>query len=167
MYKLRSFTREDIPKLLSWMHSAKDLLIWTGSGYKWPLDSSQLEETLVKANKSNSKYQLLKFVTDNSMIGYIELKIHDSNDNTAHIGRLIIDPKMRGRGLGIKLINLLKKYAQDVLNIKTLTLGVYSSNQTARSLYERTGFIVTDIKAKSINFKNEQWDLVLMECQLQ
>ena len=166
MYKLRKFTKKDIPQLISWIPDAKALLIWSGSGYVWPLDNNQLEQTISKAKKSNSTYLLLTFIKDRSVVGYIELRILDSNENTARIGRVIIDPKMRGKGLGHNLINSIKEYAYSKLDVQKLTLGVFSFNQNAISLYLKNDFIITDQKKKTIDFENEKWDLVLMECQL-
>ncbi len=167
MYQLEKFTRKDIPHLISWIPNAKALLIWSGSGYDWPLDKNQLEQTLLKANYSNSTYLLLKFISDKSVVGYIELKILNPKERAARIGRLIIDPEMRSRGLGKELINSIKEYARDKLDIQILTLGVFNFNQNAIALYEKNGFIITDPKNKTIDFENEKWDLVLMQCQLQ
>ena len=167
MYQLEKFTRENISQLISWIPDAKALLIWSGSGYDWPIDRDQLEQTLLKANNFNSKYFLLKFLSDKSVVGYIEIKKLDSDEKTARIGRLIIDPNMRGKGLGKEIINSLKEYAHSKLGVQTLTLGVFSFNQIAISLYKKIGFIVTNSKNKSIDFGKEKWDLVLMECQLQ
>ena len=110
MYHLEKFTREDIPQLISWIPDAKTLLIWSGSGYDWPIDRDQLEQTLLKANNSNSKYLLLKFLLDKSVVGYIELRKLDSDEKTARIGRVIIDPKIRGRGLGKEIINTVEAF---------------------------------------------------------
>ncbi|NHZ86754.1 MAG: GNAT family N-acetyltransferase [Planctomycetia bacterium] len=148
MYQLEKFTREDIPQLISWIPDAKTLLIWSGSGYDWPIDRDQLEQTLLKANNSNSKYLLLKFLLDKSVVGYIELRKLDSDEKTARIGRVIIDPNMRGKGLGKEIINTVKEYARKTLDLQSLTLGVFSFNQNAISLYEKTGFIITDTKKK-------------------
>jgi len=100
MYQLEKFTRNDIPQLLSWIPSEKGYLIWSGSGYNWPLNIDQLEQTLLKSEKSNSNYLLFKFISEKLFIGYIELKRLNSSEKTARLGRLIIDPGHRGRGLG-------------------------------------------------------------------
>ena len=166
MYQLEQFTSKDIPKLLSWIPSEKEYLIWSGSGYKWPIDKNQLEQTLDKARNSKLKYFLFKFIAGNSFVGYIELRKLESDEKISRIGRLIIDPNQRGRGLGKELINAIKEYAKRKLNIHILTLGVFSFNHSAISLYEKTGFIITDYRNKSGYFNNEKWELLLMECHL-
>ena len=110
---------------------------------------------------------MFKFISDKSVVGYIELKKLDNDERIVRIGRVIINPVLRGGGLGNKLVKSMKEYARDKLDVQTLTLGVFSFNQNAISLYEKNDFIITDNKNKTIDFENEKWGLVLMECQLQ
>ncbi len=166
MHHFKEFTRKDIPKLISWIPDARALLIWSGAGYVWPIDTTQLEQTLSKANNSDSTYLLLKFLSGKSVIGYIELRKLNNEESAARIGRVIIDPALRGQGLGNKIINMVKGYAINNFDLKTLSLGVFSFNQRAISAYQNNGFIVTGTKNEAKDFEDEKWDLVLMNCQL-
>lgn len=57
----------------------------------------------------------------------------------AHINNLAVRPELRGRGLGIQLLEAIVAEAARV-GAQSLTLEVRESNEPARRLYERAGF---------------------------
>ena len=57
----------------------------------------------------------------------------------AHINNLAVRPELRGRGLGIKLLEAMIAEAQR-LGATSLTLEVRASNLAARALYAKAGF---------------------------
>jgi ribosomal protein S18 acetylase RimI-like enzyme len=62
--------------------------------------------------------------------------------HTARLYSLAVDPGQRGRGVGGRLIrDLAVRLPQ---NITALSLEVRSSNQAARTLYERLGFVLQE-----------------------
>ena len=69
------------------------------------------------------------------------LKIHDINYQkfTASLGILIGEKKLRKKGIGKQVINLIKKWLLD-RNIYLLNLGVHKSNIPAIRLYESCNF---------------------------
>ena len=53
---------------------------------------------------------------------------------------IIVDPTLRGKGIGSELLDLLTKYALDH-GWKQIRLDVVDTNPKARHLYERKGFV--------------------------
>ncbi len=63
----------------------------------------------------------------------------------AEYGRILIDPKLRGRGFGYKATCAAIQIARDQMNLQQLVLEVYADNEKAISLYRKCGFIETDM----------------------
>ena len=59
---------------------------------------------------------------------------------TAHLGRIIVSPLARGRGLGRLLMQALSAQALREDGIQRLTLRVYRDNTAAAALYRDLGF---------------------------
>ena len=59
---------------------------------------------------------------------------------TAHLGRIIVSPQARGRGLGRVLMQLLCAEALRSPDVQRLSLRVYRDNVAALALYRDVGF---------------------------
>ncbi|MFM8329450.1 MAG: GNAT family N-acetyltransferase, partial [Actinomycetales bacterium] len=55
------------------------------------------------------------------------------------IASVTTEKKLRGQGLGAKLVEVIKSDLAN-LEIKEVCLGVLSDNESAKKLYDRTGF---------------------------
>ena len=63
----------------------------------------------------------------------------DINDDDLYLAQIAIDPKMRGQGLGRKVILEVIDYARSK-GYKRVTIDADFRNEGARKLYERIGF---------------------------
>ena len=110
-------------------------------------DSSINENFEVKnmyENYINDLTKCLLVAEDNNIIvGYIYGKIiendESSNNNTALLDALYIDPDYRKKGIGNALIDAFKKWSINN-SIEKLLVNVWSSNTSAQKLYEKNGF---------------------------
>ncbi len=59
---------------------------------------------------------------------------------SAHVCRVIVDPKRRGEGIGTALMDELRRVAFDELAVSRLRLNVYEWNAPAIASYEKVGF---------------------------
>jgi ribosomal-protein-alanine N-acetyltransferase len=66
---------------------------------------------------------------------------------TAHLGRIIVAPNVRGHGMSRILCELLIKQAVEAIDALTVTLRVYRDNVIAVSLYSSLGFSVVESKS--------------------
>ena len=74
------------------------------------------------------------------MLGFGQYYLREGR---CHLGRLVIAPSERGKGLAKVLINLLGEQGKQQLNCDSLSLFVYSHNTLAKIAYEKLGFIQT------------------------
>jgi ribosomal protein S18 acetylase RimI-like enzyme len=82
----------------------------------------------------------------------IEKIIQPPKGNTNYLAHLAINPTLRGKGIGSKLIHFLLKKGQD-LERDNASLDVSAENPKAMKLYQNMGFKVT--KKRASNLKNK------------
>ena len=61
------------------------------------------------------------------------------SDNTGELKRMIVDPRFRGRGVGVSLVQAVLGSAEK-RGIKTIQLEVGTKNIEAQTLYRKMGF---------------------------
>ncbi len=66
----------------------------------------------------------------------------DYAQKVADWGIYIHDANMRGRGLGTKALEQCLQIAQEKLHLETIFLDVLATNSIAKSVYEKTGFVL-------------------------
>ncbi len=165
MIVLEKFEKDNIPQLLSWLEDtdAKFLLQFAGPIYLFPLNEKQLMETL-----DSKDYLLLRAIDTKAgnIIGHCQFMRVDKNKQQASIGRILINPNFRGKGFGVQLINEMKIFAKDKLNLLKIDLRVFDFNTAALHCYSKAGFVKTSVHENHIPEFNETWKIITMECSL-
>jgi putative acetyltransferase len=100
------------------------------------------------ADRSNSRTLLASNVviliartTDGEAAGCCALFV--KSDNTGELKRMIVDPRFRGRGVGVSLVQAVLGSAEK-RGIKTIQLEVGTKNIEAQTLYRKMGFYHRD-----------------------
>ena len=85
MIELRAFEETDIPRLLGWVPDARFLLQWAGPQYKFPLDASQLLQTLTTTRGDRPSCFMFKALrkAEGDVVGHIELMKINYDEGTA------------------------------------------------------------------------------------
>ncbi len=78
------------------------------------------------------------FYQNDELIGFAQA--YEKVENGIHIACLIVNPKMRGKGLGRLFVKALMENAWAQEQVRFITLNVYPENKPARSLYKDLGF---------------------------
>lgn len=163
-YLLKLFKEEDISSLLKILKGSdtRFLLQFAGPKYKFPLDKKQLLETT-----EADDYIMFKFIDDNGdFLGHCQLVDIDTINKKSKVGRVLLDPTKRGRGLGRKMIQELINYSRDILGLKELFLRVYDFNESAFKCYQNLGFIETSRESNYFESINETWTSITMTIEL-
>ena len=86
------------------------------------------------------------------------------DDRTAQLRKFLVEPKMRGQGIGTKLIHRLIEYCKEK-KYEKIFLWTVDELVAARRLYEEFGFNLTETKAKRFlwgkSITEQRWDLSL------
>jgi RimJ/RimL family protein N-acetyltransferase len=139
--ELIPFTEADVDPLLGWIRSLEELLFWTASSFGFPLNREHITQHMRDCAARGDRL-IFKAVDSASgeAVGYVELGALDARNRSARIGRVLIAPQARGRGLGVEMMRAALAHAFDVLRVHRAELGVFDVNPRALACYERAGF---------------------------
>ncbi|MGM7700646.1 GNAT family N-acetyltransferase [Pseudalkalibacillus sp. Hm43] len=118
----------------------------------------------VQARIENERDTLLVAEIDGHVVGWIVF-IAQERKRMAHTGSfgLMIRKEFRDRGLGRLLVSALLNWAEENSLIEKVSLGVFSTNHRAISLYKSLGFLEEGRKVNEFKFnENEYADDILM-----
>lgn len=132
MFSLRPRTFADCEEMTRWVPDADSLYLFTGPRLNWPLTSGQLSAMELTGL---SAWMLVE-EGDETPLGHFDLVLEGQ---IVRIGRVIIAPAHRRRGLAHVLINLAIDQAKQ-LGASEMLLNVISGNEPAIRVYERAGF---------------------------
>ena len=80
--------------------------------------------------------------------------------------RMYVSPGHRGKGIGQKLIQEVIDRASALNNMEHINLTVVATNEGAKKLYEKFGFVTYGIERNGIKWKGKYFDEELMSLQL-
>lgn len=167
MIELIPFTEADIDPLRGWIRSLEELLLWTASSFGFPLTRNHIARHLCDSAASGNRL-IFKAVDSarGETVGHVELGALDSRNRSTRIGRVLIAPGARGRGLGVGMMRAALAHAFDVLQVHRTELGVFDVNPRAIACYERAGFRREGVRRESFAVPEElgggYWGEVIM-----
>ncbi|MBM3926176.1 MAG: GNAT family N-acetyltransferase [SAR202 cluster bacterium] len=165
MIKLERFEKSDIKRLLGWVHSAEELLQWSGPAYNWPLDEKQLEANLQGAMTNPPSRMIWKAVdTDTGKVfGHIELGNIDRKNRSARMSRVLVgEREYRGKGLSKEIVKQAMEIGFGEMGLHRIDLVVFDFNTPAIKLYKGLGFVDEGLHRESRAMGDGYWSLYQM-----
>jgi len=98
-------------------------------------------ENDIRTMLEDTQYKIFKIRHNESFVGFIITKLNEEEKNI-HIMSIAIYQSYRGRSLGSKMIDLVKKTFPD----KNITLYVQTTNKRAISFYKKNDFLIMNTK---------------------
>jgi ribosomal protein S18 acetylase RimI-like enzyme len=135
-YNLRPATFKDLQIVLSWVTTPESLLLWGGPALTFP---TQVNRTWLEMGANDQNVFSLIDQQEN-VVGFGQTLFHEPD--IVHLGRIIISPASRGKGIGRILCQKLIRVGVDRHKPSQITLNVYKNNTTAINLYTSLGFTV-------------------------
>jgi RimJ/RimL family protein N-acetyltransferase len=123
--------------LMSWFSNEKELSDWSGPNFRYPFNLSSFVEDL-KLNTLNS-FSLVSKESELLAFGQYYQRL-----DKCHLGRLIVNPKLRGKGIASELIQRISELGLNDLNVQDCSLFVLSHNNKAIKAYKKMGFSFAD-----------------------
>jgi RimJ/RimL family protein N-acetyltransferase len=163
MIELIPFTEADIDRLIGWIRSPEELLLWTASSFGYPLTREHIRRHLLDSAARGDRL-IFKAVDSDSgeAIGHVELGGIDPRNQSLRIGRVLLAPDARGRGLGAGMMRAALAYAFDELRAHRVELGVFDVNPRALACYERAGFRREGMRRESFKVPSGYWSEIVM-----
>jgi RimJ/RimL family protein N-acetyltransferase len=101
--------------------------------------------------------------TGDRPIGRCLLFSIDAVNRSAMLGILIGEKTAWNRGLGTEATRLLLDYAFNLLNLRSVMLGVFAFNRRAIRAYEKVGFQRIGVRREARIIAGKAWGVVLMD----
>lgn len=138
--KLRPFSIEDAPVILSWIKNKTDFRKWSADRYS---SYPPKPEDMLAQYANDNIFPFTAIDDAGKVIGHIILRYPDSSKTVIRLGFIIIDNQLRGKGYGKQMLELAIQKAQCDYKVQKITLGVFDYNPSAIRCYESVGFTVT------------------------
>jgi len=135
-YVLRPAIQRELQTVLTWIETPEQLKLWAGSALSFPPETERTWRE-IEAREDNS---FVLADTVGQLVGFGQTLSRAVN--VIHLGRIIVSPLCRGKGLGRLLCEQLIQVANEHSRPDQITLNVYRNNDAAFSLYIAMGFEV-------------------------
>lgn len=132
---LRTPLLEDFEALAAWIPDAESCRRWAGPRLDYPFLAADLPTRLAQPGG-----ELLCLAEGNgSPVAFGQYWVIE--EGAVHLGRIIVAPEARGRGIGRELCQQLMNRAITTTGASSVTLRVVRQNTVAAALYESLGFV--------------------------
>ncbi len=154
----------DLEKLLNFINEISDertFIRYQGEHETLESEKKWLEGRL-KEIENKKTVHLLAF-SSNDLVGATEIHLRDRTEKHIGVFGITIAKNFRGEGVGKTMMGLIIKEAINELSgLKMITLEVYSTNEIAKNLYKKMGFIDYGILPEGITRNDKFEDAILM-----
>lgn len=98
-----------------------------------------------------------------TMIGSYGLELKDQVSKRYHVGGFIGEKEDRGKGYGTEALELVTKFAFEILNANTLFSGIYSFNEASLKAAKKAGYKVAGKFREAYYYNGEYYDEYMVE----
>ena len=138
---LRMPQPDDYVAIAAWVPDAKACIRWAGPLVPFPVAAAELRHLLTVPN--GESYCLV--APGSSPFGFGQHFVVEQG--SVHLGRIIVCPTARGKGIGRELCRQLMSRALKATAAGAITLRVYRDNPAALHLYSSLGFIPVESRS--------------------
>jgi RimJ/RimL family protein N-acetyltransferase len=157
--RFRAFRASDAQALVSWARTPDELLQWAGPRFRFPLDVRQL--AAYADTTGEDRHVVSAVAARAAVVGHLELTVLPEHE-LGRVGCFGVAPRVRGQGVGTRLMRWLIAFAFDELSLHRLELDVFSFNEPARRLYTHAGFRQEGLSWHARKASAGRWDLIHM-----
>ena len=164
MLKLRPFKPCDAEQIVGWLKDEKIFHFWSaGKITPFPLTAKAFVRAR-KAREGNAREWAFCAVDENNEpLGFLTMRYPNDSHDEIRFGFIVVSNKMRGKGIGFRMLSSAAKYAFDFLDAQCITLAVFEQNMPAIRCYESVGFRFDETeKPESYTCMGETWSALRM-----
>ncbi|WP_413700234.1 GNAT family N-acetyltransferase [Psychromonas sp. KJ10-10] len=131
--KLTSPSNKHLEDIMTWFSSKQLLLNWSGTSFRYPFDLTTFTEDLNL--KEINSFSMIS--ADSQCVAFGQ---YYQRMGRCHVGRLVVNPSFRGKGIVVDLINQLCELGFAEYTVKECSLFVMNDNHQAIKAYQKIGF---------------------------
>ncbi|MBR4745865.1 MAG: GNAT family N-acetyltransferase [Desulfovibrio sp.] len=140
--RLRPFRPADAALAAGWSQALTEDGFYAWSAGRLgppPLAAGTLLEAL-DAMAEREELSACVLLAEEKPAGFLTLRPSGPSQDALRLGFILVDPALRGRGLGRRMVELASRYAFEVWGASQVSLGVFEHNEPARRCYRACGF---------------------------
>ena len=146
--RLRPYIPEkDFEMIKDWITDPRTHALWCANRFDYPLCEKNFEEVLRDIRIRNGDNPFVAVGDDGEAVGFFCYSLHPET-NEGLLKFVIVDPAVRGHGIGKAMLRLAVDYAFGISKADAVYLRVFRENIPAVKCYESVGFTEekTDLK---------------------
>lgn len=159
---LRSYEPADFSAIQNWITDERIHALWSGGHMPLPLTANAFAVKLMQGYAQWNDEAFVYADEHEQPAGFAVCSITPEN-HRAHIKYVIVNPLLRGSGIGTSMIELLLNRLFDTGIVRFVTLNVFDINTSAIRCYQKAGFRITSVASDVFSFQNEQWGRIAMQ----
>jgi RimJ/RimL family protein N-acetyltransferase len=121
----------------------------------------ELLEEIERSEREPEAYGRFVIEVDGERAGSLGFEVANARSKIAHLERLAVHPRFRGRRIGDEAARRFQRYLLDELGYHRLQLEIYAFNERAIAHAERAGFVREGVRRKAYLRHDEWQDAVL------
>ena len=136
-WQIAEASDRDLDELMSWFHDAAEVDIWGGPRFRFPFTKASFRKDCHWGRMAG--FRLNSPVGEFSAFGQMYQRYGRIN-----LARLVVNPGMRGQGVGKRLVGLLMEKGPQLFPADEFSLFAYRHNAAALGCYRSMGFVIRD-----------------------
>ncbi|WP_051259454.1 GNAT family N-acetyltransferase [Schaalia suimastitidis] len=146
----------------TWVTSPQETTLFAGTTLTYPFTAEDF------LDPTDLQWVALAFwddtQDDNQLVATASYRKLDNE--TVRVGRILVNPTMRGRGYGRAVVQILVTIARQLPWARHINLGVFDNNPVAHHVYESCGFRDCQTFSVTVHDSREVWTGVRMTMPL-
>lgn len=143
MFEFVPAEKNELDQVFSWFEGTDEYIfnLWGGGYLSYPVSEVTKKDYYDRREKTNAVSYVMK--EDGCVVGHCTIR--EADKGYYRLGFVTVDPEKRGQGNGKRLVSMALREIKEKKDAKGATLGVFSCNQVAASVYQAAGFRATGI----------------------
>lgn len=159
-YRLEPLDPVLAPLIASWCSEGIEAL-WLAPRTPPPITADK-----VLGWKEEGRTPLVMVAADDTPVGYGELNVLRHRRREFWLGHLLVDPSLRGRGLGTTLTRLLVEKSFRELGARRVSLVVFPENHAAIAAYKAAGMHFDGYETHHFAAYARRFELIRMDIRI-
>lgn len=155
---LRPVEREDVTTIVIWENNVHN---WRVTETETPYSHSMILEHIESSlnfRQSGTLRLMICLIEDDEPIGIIDLYDANFKHDRANVGILIGHEKYREKGYASDALEILKRYATQILAFHNLTASILEDNEASIKLFEKVGFELVGVRKEWFKERDKRID---------
>ena len=159
--RLRPIQASDFATLISWIQSREQMVQWSGPwNFEFPPDERQLAKfflTETLDDKIHRRQYMAVDAESSNPVGQIGFSRIWLRTAAGHVGPVIVAPELRGRGIGLTMMQEVLRIGFDEFALHRIELVVFDFNKPAIACYQKAGFRTEGLLRDIVRMGEEYW----------